>query len=57
MLYYSNKARKTAIKRIDEIVVKLANTKPTDVLTFQDIGDLLHYLANLESEIKREMSK
>lgn len=55
MLYYTNKGRETADKRICELVGKLAITKPTDTLTLQDIGDLLHYLSKLQSEIKREI--
>lgn len=54
-LYYSNEARKTAIRRCRELVVKLGNTKPSDTLTLQDIGDLRHYLMNMDSELQREI--
>ena len=54
-VYYTNKARKDAVKRIDELVAKLSNAEPTEYLDLHDIGDLLHYLAKLESAIKREM--
>lgn len=57
MLYYSNEARRTAIKTIDDLVVKLASTKPTETLTLQDIGNLIHYLSNMTSELKQEMKK
>lgn len=57
MLYYTNKARKTALKRIGELVVKLANTKPTDTLTLQDISELNHYLSRLHGELEREIKE
>lgn len=55
MLYYTNNARKTAIKRCRELVKKLAETKPSETLTLQDIGDLMHYLINLDTELQREI--
>ena len=55
MLYYSNKARKTARGKIADLIIKLACTKPTDQFTLQDIRDTISYLQNMDDELKREI--
>ena len=55
MLYYSNKARKTARENIADLIIKLANTKPTDQFTLQDIQSTISYLRNMDDELKSEI--
>ena len=55
MLYYTQKARKTARDNIAELIVKLANTKPTDQFTLQDIRSTISYLKNMDEALKWEI--
>lgn len=55
MLYYTNKARQTAINNITQLIIKLANTKPTDQFTLQDIQNTINYLSNMNTELHREI--
>lgn len=57
MLYYTNKARQTARECIADKIVKLANLKPTDQFTLQDIERIIMYLQNMNGELKREIKK
>lgn len=57
MLYYTNKARQTARKSIADKLVKLANLKPTDQFTLQDIESTMMYLQNMDEELKREIKQ
>ena len=54
MIYYSNQARKTARDSIAGLIIKLAETPPTDQFTLQNIQDTIHYLKVLDGELKRE---
>ena len=53
MIYYSNKARNTAITRIKELITKIASI-PGDVLSYSDASDTISYLGNLLNEIEKE---
>lgn len=55
MMYYTNKARETARETIADLIVKLANIKPTDQFTLQDIQNTIHYLSNMRDELKIEI--
>lgn len=57
MLYYTNKARQTARTEIADKIVKLANLKPTDQFTLQDIESIIMYLKNMDEELKREIKQ
>ena len=57
MLYGNNEARKTASANIHELSVKLANAKPTEDLTLDDIRDIRYYLRTMEDELKREIKR
>lgn len=57
MFYYTNKARQTARENIAGLIVKLANTKPTDQFTLQDIESVIMYLKNMDGELKREIKQ
>lgn len=55
MLYCTNKARQTAREGIADKIVKLANLKPTDQFTLQDIQDTISYLQNMDDALKWEI--
>ena len=61
MLYGSNEARQTAKEEISRVYLKLANTRPNDDLTLDDIRSIMYYLQKmnneLSSEIRREKMK
>lgn len=56
-IYFTNKARQTARKSIADKLVKLANLKPTDQFTLQDIESTIMYLQNMDEELKREIKQ
>ena len=57
MLYYSNKARETAIERIQVLYAKLAELPLNGPLNLDDVGTLQGYLKIMESELKREIKE
>ncbi len=57
MLYYSNKARETALQKIAELHAKLGNLPLNAGLDLNDIGNLHGYLQLLETELKREIKE
>ena len=57
MLYGNNEARQTARDEINRVYAKLANTKPTDQLTLEDISSIMYYLRTMEDELRREITR
>ena len=55
MIYYSNEARQTASENISRLFAKLAETKPSEVLSQDEIEDIMYYLKTLNDEIRHEM--
>ena len=53
MIYYSNKARKTAINNIEKLVGTIMKMK-TSELAFSDAMEICYYLNTLKDEIKKE---
>lgn len=57
MMYGNNEARETAREEIRRVYVKLANTKPSDDLTYDDIMSIMYYLKKMENELATEIRK
>ena len=55
MLYYSNKARRTAREKIADLHRKLAVVPLDGPLNLDDMRNLHQYLADLDSVIAREI--
>lgn len=53
MIYYSNRARKTAINNIEKLVGVIMGMK-TNELNFTDAMSICYYLNTLKDEIQKE---
>lgn len=55
MVYYSNEARQTASENISRLFAKLAEMKPSEAFTSDDIESTMYYLRTLNDEIRHEI--
>ena len=53
MIYYSNKARESHKNRIDELIKELG-TIPGNIMSYNDVADVIRYLITLQNEIEKE---
>lgn len=56
MMYYTTEARKSAVKRIDDLMSKIASVSG-DQLSYTDSTDAIRYLGMLKDEIEKEDKK
>lgn len=54
---YNETARETAINRMQELIVKLANMRPNDEFDRNDIRATMMYLQHFSDDLKRERKK
>ena len=54
MILYTDKALETAINGASKSIIKLAETKPTDDFTSEDIRNAMYYIEQFKNECLSE---